>query len=115
MGSWGTGIFDDDVALDIRGEFEDALAEGMSVEEATSRILESWREAVEGPDDGSTISLALAALQLEHERVQPAVRDRALAIIASGESLTRWEEAGADDLAERRRVLDRLRSALAGE
>lgn len=115
MGSWGTDIFDDDVALDIRGEFEDALAEGRSVEETTRRILAAWREAADDPDDGPTISLALAALQLEHGRVQPAVRDRALAVIASGESLTRWEEASTEDLAERRHVLERLRSALAGE
>src|SRR3989304_2028359 len=34
MGAGGDGIFDDDVALDVRGTLEDALATGSSPEEA---------------------------------------------------------------------------------
>ncbi len=112
MGAWGPGVFDDDLALDIRATFEDALSEGLSVEEATQQILAEHRDELEDPDEGPIVWLALAALQLERGMLQSTVRDSALGIIKSGQGLDLWEEQGADVAAERKRVLDELRARI---
>ena len=115
MGTWGAGIFEDDVAMDVRDSFEAALAEGLNVRSATERVLEEHEEALEDIDEGPVVRLALAALQLEQGVLQPGIRDHALTVINQGQDLDRWEEAGEEAVAERRQVLEelaqRLRSA----
>lgn len=112
MGAHGTEIFDDDVALDVQTTFEEALEEGASVRAATKHVLDEYEDALDDPDDGPIVWLALAALQLEQGAVQPRVRRAALAAIAAGSDLARWEEAGEEALAERRQVLRALQARL---
>ncbi len=112
MGTWGTGIFDDDLALDIQGSFEDALAEGLGVATATNRVLEEYAEAAQDHDEGAVVYLALVALQLEHETVQDHIREKVLTIIAAGQGLDRWREVGGKTLDERRQVLENLGASL---
>lgn len=42
MGVWGTGIFQDDMACDIRDSYRDYLGEGMTGSQATTRILQEF-------------------------------------------------------------------------
>jgi hypothetical protein len=112
MGTWGVGIFDDDVALDIRDAFEDALANGLSVAVATQKILEDFAEYLEDSDDRPVIFLALTALQLEQGTLQPDMREMALRIIASGEAMACWQDTDATTQAERVQVLETLQSNL---
>ena len=114
MGTWGYEIFEDDIALDLRGDFEAALAEGLSVPDATARVLAEYGDAVEDFDDGPIIAVALAALQLEHGALQPEVRERALAVIDNSKGMHGWEEGGAEHAAKRRAVLAALRARLVG-
>lgn len=112
MGVWGTGIFDDDLAMDIQGEFEEALDEGLSVKEATQRILEDFEDVLEDEDEGPIVYLVLAVLQLEQDELQPEIRQKALKIIEFGQGLARWEEAGEEEMAERKQVLEDLKAKL---
>ncbi len=113
MGTWGTGIFEDDTALDIKGTFEDSLADGLSVDAATQRVLVEYSEAFEDYDEASVSWLALASTQLEHEVLQPEIRDKALAVIEDNSDLRRWEEsASAEDLGQRGQVLEDLKARL---
>lgn len=113
MGAWGYDIFDDDVAADVRVEFEGALETGASVAHATAVVLREWADAMDDPDDGPIVWLALAALQLDRNELQSNVRDHALAVIDGGENLRRWEEeATPGDAAGRKRALDELRARL---
>lgn len=113
MGTWGYDIFDNDEANDIRALFEDELNTGASVAHATAEILRESKDALNDPEAGPIIWLALAALQLQHKELQPNVRDRALAVIDSGGDLRRWEaEAKPEDVAGRTRVLEELRERL---
>lgn len=118
MGAWGYGIFDDDLARDVRGDFEGALDEGLSVSVSTRRVLEEHADTLEDPDDGPVIWLSLAALQMEQGALQPDVKERVLAVVDRGIGLDRWAEAGPEMLAERRRVLEefgqRVRSGEVG-
>ncbi len=112
MGTWGPGIFEDDLAADIRLDFEDSLQEDMSVEAATRRVLDKYAADIEDPDDGPVIWFALAALQLDYQSLHPDVRDRALAAMENPQHAERWREAGSSQLEERMRVLEDLRERL---
>jgi len=115
MGTWGTGIFSDDLAADLRGDFRDLIGEGVSPEEATARLVAENRPD-EDPDDGPAFWLALAATQWRLGRLLGPVRDRALEIIAEGSGLKRWErEASPADVRKRRAVLEKLREELLTE
>lgn len=109
MGTWGTGIFDDDDAADIKGDYRDLVADGHSGEQATDLLLQRWAS-----DSGNTAFwLALAATQWACGRLEDRVKNRALEIIESGTDLERWKEAGDNNaLRKRTAVLQRLRIQL---
>ena len=114
MATWGYDIFDNDVATDVRGVFEDELQLRASVPHATAVVLREWKDAMDDPDDGPIVWLALAALQVERDALQTSVRDHALAVIDDGAGMRGWEEsASTDDHAGRMRVLADLRGRLA--
>src|SRR5437868_5079753 len=113
MGTWGYDIFDNDEANDIRALFEDELNTGASVAHATAEILRESKDALDDPESGPIIWLALAALQLQRKELQPNVREHALAVIDSGADLSRWEAEGKpEDVEGRKRVLEELKSRL---
>ena len=112
MGTWGTGIFENDTAGDVRDAFEDELLAGVDVPTATGHVLRKYADELDDIDDGPVIYLALAALQLEHGALQPDIRERALQVINTGEGLDAWEEAGPRKLQERSQVLESFRVQL---
>lgn len=112
MGTWGVGIFADDTAADVRGDWRDLLGEGLASEAATERLLEAWKGSLADPDEGSVVWLALAAAQVQTGRLTPRVCTEALAIIASGAGLRRW--AGSPDLKKRQAVLHKLQGEILG-
>ena len=94
MGAWGTAIFADDTASDVRDEWRDAILDELSPEDATQRLLESFAEYLEDAETESVFWMALAAAQMETGRLLPEVRDRALAIIDAGGDVDRRREDG---------------------
>lgn len=78
MGTWGTGIFDNDDASDLREEFRDLIAAGRSAEEATAELVES-HGAGDGDLEVHDFWLALAATQHALGHVGAGVIERALA------------------------------------
>ncbi len=107
MAAWGVGIFDDDLAQNVRKDFQRAVDAGQSVYEAARGILERYAAA-----NSAVVYLALAALQLEHGLVQPRIRKTALTVIITGEGVEPWAEAPAETRAARERELDNLRNRL---
>jgi hypothetical protein len=115
VGTWGAEIFDDDVALDVQGCFEDGIEAAASPQQAADRVLASMRDSLEDTDDEPVLSLALASLLLDEGVVQHPVLDRAREILETGAGLERWEEAGPEALAERQAVYGRLAERLPSE
>jgi hypothetical protein len=89
VGAWGTAVFSDDDACDARDGFRELIAEGLSPEEATARLVAElgFPEAATGA--GGALWIGLAVTQWKTGRLLPWVRDRALAEIAA-ESSDRW-------------------------
>ena len=112
MGSWSTGVFGNDLASDVRGEYRELLEDGTPDAEALQKVLRSFAHAVDDPDNGTCFWTGLAAVQMELGRLDPAVRDRTVAVIDAGGDLHMWDETGFAN--KRRAVLARLRGQLLG-
>jgi hypothetical protein len=111
MGVWGTDIFSDDIASDIRRRYRDLVGDGFTGEQATDILLEEYPEVVDDPEVGPLFWLALAATQWRCGRLEPRVQAKALEVIDSGSDLERWQE-DPQLLIKRRAVLSNLRATL---
>jgi hypothetical protein len=112
MGVWGPGILQDDLAEEARMLFDEGLASGLDVPGATAGVYEDLKEALAGEEDATVIWLALAALQLGEEALQPEVRDRALAATESRAALSAWSLAPPAAVAVRQETLLRFKGIL---
>lgn len=108
MGVWGTGIFQDDTASDLRDEYKSLIGEGLDPSAAKTRILEAYKSSFADPAASCVVWLALAALQWQLGHLDSETRERALHVINSGSDLARWD-ADPKDRARRKAVLEKLR------
>ena len=60
MGAWGYGIYDNDMALDLKGDFDDYLEEGYHITDIFNALKDSWYTKY------NCSLLVLADLQLKH-------------------------------------------------
>lgn len=111
MGTYGTALFHDDTANDVRDDFLNLLREGHSAEESSKVLLTQWSTSIDDSDDGPIFWLALAATQFEYGCLMEDVMLRAVAVIDEGADLGRWS----GKLLERRsEMLAELRKKLLG-
>lgn len=109
MGTWSTSLFGGDTAADVRDEWLDLVREGTPADEAAARVLGVYQ----GDDEDRDVALfAIAATAWRHGRLSAALRDEALAAIASGRDLRRWEDESPNLVARRRAVLSQLEAKL---
>jgi hypothetical protein len=108
MGTWGTGIFDDDIACDIRDSYHQFIADGDTDTEALARITADVREGVDPPH----FWLALTLWELG--RLDDQTRIKAIGVIDSGSDLDQWRPPLAKDadFEERTKVLTNLKQQL---
>jgi hypothetical protein len=107
MGTWGTPIFSDDTASDVRDEFRELIGEGLSTEQATDKLVSEYAPSLDDPDDGPPFWLGLAVTQWKCGRLLEQVKAKALDIIDTGADLKRWS---GDP--KRRAVLEKTRAQL---
>jgi len=112
MGAWGAGIFEDDLALDVKLDFEAYLDQGLSIREATKMILEDYEIELEDEDEQVIIYYVLAALQLEQGKVLESIKKKAITFIDQEKGLELWIESGEDVYLDRLRVLTELKRSL---
>jgi hypothetical protein len=111
MGTWGTGLYSDDTACDVRDDYLDILGDGILEPEATTKLVMDWDENVSDPDVGPVFWLALADTQWNVGRLQDRVRQEALNVIKEGSDLSRW---GSEQrtVNERKIILSKLEEKL---
>lgn len=61
MGAWGTGIFSNDTAADVRETYRELLGEGREGAEATRALLEEYSDELDDFDTAPDLWLGLAA------------------------------------------------------
>lgn len=114
MGTWGTGLFSNDMARDIRDYYRERIEDGVEDTEATRLTVEKFRSYLDDPEEGAGLLIALAVTQSKIGRLDPDIRDRALAAIATGADLATWEHENPKLLRKRREVIDQARAQLTG-
>lgn len=112
MGAWGTPIFSDDTAADTRDAFTDFVAEGLTPAEATDRLIAESGDILADQEDANVFWLALAAAQWKLGRLVDSIRDRAIAVIDSGDDLRRWQDNPKAEINQRKKHLAKLREQL---
>jgi len=60
MGHWGSGIFENDVAADVKDLMEELLEQGLTIDEATAQALDEY----EDEEDRNDALLVIAQIQL---------------------------------------------------
>ncbi|GAA0963057.1 hypothetical protein [Frigoribacterium faeni] len=114
MGAWGTEIFADDLAADVRDDWLAGIADGVEPATLSTRLIDAHTLLDAGPESSIVFWLALAASQHETGLLQPEVQATALDLIARGGDVSRWADEDADLAAERQVELERLRVELTG-
>lgn len=112
MGTWGSGLFSDDIACDVKEYYMKCLREDMSADEAEASAVSYFSEELSDSDDGPVVVLALADTAWRVGRLSEKLKKAAIVIIDSGEGLERWKEAGTQLLKKRQDVLQKLKERL---
>jgi hypothetical protein len=107
----GAGIYDDDTGADVRGRFRELIADRLVADVATDTLMAELRDVLGYHEVACAFWLALADTESRLGRLEDRVRDRALALIGSGEDLARFDHDRSLSNA-RRRVLDALAARL---
>ena len=108
MGSWGVGIFSNDIALDIKAEYQTLLAFGTPSEKAYQLI----KEAFSPEEDGVEFWFAMAEIQCKYGILHPDVKQHALDCIDNGHDEARWEGAEPKILKDREKIRMQLKEKL---
>lgn len=111
MGVWGTGIFSDDTASDLREEYRSLIGDGVDAAAAKVRLLDAYKSSFADPSESCVVWLALAATQWKLGRLDPDTLEHALQIIDSGADLARWD-INPKERARRKVVLEKLRAEI---
>ena len=93
MGAWGTSLYANDFASDIRGEYLDRLRRGKTNKEATQELIEANKAIMGNFEEEPLFWYALADTQWNYGRLLPFVKEKALSFIDKKEELERWRDA----------------------
>jgi len=111
MGAWGPGIYQNDVAEDIKTEYIDLLHKGKTKEEASDEVIWNNEDYLYDEDDAIPMILALADTEWKYGKLIDHVKEKALFIINTGRGLKVWEE-NPKYLKKRKEVLQKLKEKL---
>jgi hypothetical protein len=92
MGVWGPGLFEDDLACEVRDVYRELIAEGTCAEHAKEAVLLQWQTLLADPEAGPVIWVSLAVTQWNEGRLDDETRNRALQLITDGSLLRAWEQ-----------------------
>lgn len=114
MGTWGAGIYQNDISEDIRDDYKNKLKAGISDIDALNEILTDGIEYSEDDDDKFDFWFALASIMSDMGRLTEDVKNTAIELIDSGEDLLRFKD-NKRELKMRKVELEKLRNKLVGE
>lgn len=90
MGTWGTGVLQDDVVADVIGFAKDHLKQGVTLDEAVSRVQDQFSELEQDADEGPLLWLAVAQVQWQYGQIDSKVLNRVRKDIELENGLDRW-------------------------
>ena len=79
MGTWNVGIFQNDIADDVKDEYIDCLREGLSDEEADKKVIKNNLDIINLESyDSVEFWLGLAMIEWKYGRLQEYTKKRPL-------------------------------------
>lgn len=113
MGTWGPKLYEDDLAEDIKNEYEELLEKGKNNKEAIEDICQIYKEEIEDSDEKSVFWMVLADILYKHKNLTEFVKEKALKEIELGKNLERWKNEGSEkDYIIRKKEIEKLRKKL---
>jgi hypothetical protein len=105
MGSWGTGIMQDDVVLDVVDEFKDLLKETQNIKETSIKLINDNRELIEDKDEGPQFWIALAKCQWDYGHLDPEVLVHVIQNYDQDKGFDLWKEESKKEYFKRKKVV----------
>lgn len=112
MGAWGTSLYANDSACDIRGDYLDMLRRGKTNEEVTRELIRRNESIMGDEEEEPLFWFALADTQWNYGRLLPEVKERALFFLSQDADLERWRESGEKKLQAWIKTLEQLEGKL---
>lgn len=112
MGTWGPGLYQNDVSDDIKAGFIDKCKRGHTIEEATEIFIEEFANEIEDEDDAPNFWFALADIQWKYGKLLPKVKENALYHIRNELKKETYNEFDAKEAKKRKKVMEDLREKL---
>lgn len=112
MGAWGTNLYSNDSACDIRGDYVDELKRGKTNEEATQELINKNHDIMGDAEEEPLFWFALADTQWNYGRLLPEVKEKALYFLSQDKELQRWQASGQRQLITWRKTLNALKEKL---
>ena len=109
MGTWGPGLYQDDITCDIKEEYRNWLRLTQSNKIATHEVLNN--NLCGDSEEDNLIWLALADTQLSYGRLTDEVKVEALKCLENGVDLERWNE-NKNQYNKRKKILENLKEKL---
>lgn len=115
MGAWGTAIYSNDIACDVRDDCNIIFA-FYDTEEGNSILFKEYKSIIDQSyvdNEYASFWYALADWQWKHGLLNEAVKFKALDLLDKYAGIEEWEEDGSEkDVILRKRVLDELKMQL---
>lgn len=112
MVAWGTSLYANDSASDIRGDYVDKLRRGKTNEEVTKELIEANQDIMGDLEEEALFWFALADTQWNYGRLLPEVKEKALFYLTQDKGLERWKESGQKQLNAWKNTLEKLKGKL---
>jgi hypothetical protein len=113
MGAWGPSLYADDTTTDVRDDYIASLKRGDSDVEATRHVLKQFKALLRNREIQCLVYFALADTQWQYGRLDHAVKQQALMLLAKGGDAGVWvRDAGKAAGAARTRHLLALKTRL---
>lgn len=112
MGAWGTSLYSNDSASDIRGDYVDKLKRGKTNEVATQELIDENQDIIGDVEEEPLFWFALADTQWNYGRLLPKVKEKALFFLLQDGELARWQESGEKKAIAWQKTLDTLKEKL---
>lgn len=112
MGAWGTALYSNDSASDIRGDYVDLLRRGKTNQEVVEILMQRSKEIFDDEEEEPLFWFALADTQWNNGRLLPEVKEKALFFLEQKEELERWKESGEKKVQAWQNTLNKLKAKL---
>ena len=113
MGAWGTGLYSDDFALDVKSEFLDAINSGKPYREAFEELKKTYVDNTYNDDpDIPVFWFVCADILWKKGRLDEDIKQTALAYIESNSDVERWNLESSALGKKRKTVLEKLKAKL---